>query len=95
MYHVKHTGDLLGINWSTSLSLSLSLSLQPLTVTQIKKAQSLMDEANSKCTVEMKECETERHRHLVMIGNVLHPSVPVSNDEVGHVTVTWLQCIFS
>lgn len=55
--------------------------LQPLTVKQIKKVQSLMDEANGKCTVEMKECKTERHRHLVMIGNVLHPSVPVSNDE--------------
>ena len=30
----------------------------------------------------MKECEVERYKHLVMIGNVLHPSVPISDDEV-------------
>ncbi len=56
---------------------------QPLTVKQIKKVQSLIDAANEQCQVAMKECEVERHHHLTQIGNVLHPSVPISNDEVG------------
>ena len=55
---------------------------QPLTVTQIKKIQSLIEEASDKNKVEMKECEVERYKHLVMIGNILHPSVPISDDEV-------------
>ena len=55
---------------------------QPLTVTQIKKVQSLIQESNDRCAAEMKECETVRHQHLVQIGNTLHPRVPISNDEV-------------
>ena len=58
------------------------LSFQPLTVTQIKKVQSLIQESNDRCAAEMKECETVRHQHLVQIGNTLHPRVPISNDEV-------------
>jgi seryl-tRNA synthetase len=54
-------------------------------VTQIKKVQSLVAEASEHAKEEMKEVEKERHKHLVMIGNVLHPSVPISNDEVGTV----------
>ncbi len=56
--------------------------LQPVTVTQIKKVQSLIEEAATKTKAEIKECEEERYKHLVMIGNVLHPSVPISNNEV-------------
>ena len=59
-----------------------SVLFQPLTVTQIKKVQSLIEEAANRTKVEIKECEEERYKHLVMIGNVLHPSVPISNDEV-------------
>ena len=51
-------------------------------MTQIKKIQSLIEEASDKNKVEMKECEEERYKHLAMIGNILHPSVPISDDEV-------------
>ena len=44
--------------------------------------QKLIEEANEKCTLERKQCETLRAQHLVMIGNVLHPSVPISDNEV-------------
>lgn len=59
----------------------IAVDVQALTVNQIKKVQSLIAEANEKCVTEMKECETERHLHLVQIGNILHPSVPISDDE--------------
>ena len=49
---------------------------------QIKKAQSLIEAASEQAKADMKECETERHKHLVMIGNLLHRSVPISDDEV-------------
>lgn len=55
--------------------------LKSLTVAQIKKVQALIEEANERSNAEMKECEEERLRNLVMIGNLLHESVPVSNDE--------------
>ena len=64
-------------------SLFFFLSSQPLTVTQIKKVQSLISEASERTKVEIREIEEERHKHLTMIGNILHPSVPISNDEVG------------
>ena len=57
--------------------------MQALTVNQIKKVQELIEEANERSNVEMKECEEERLKNLVMIGNLLEKSVPVSNDEVG------------
>ena len=53
---------------------------------QIKKVQVLVEEANKKCVAEMKECEAQRHSHLIQIGNILHPSVPISDNEV-HVHV--------
>ena len=73
-----------GLSWHhwTCVCLLLSVLLQPLMVTQIKKVQSLIEEAANKTKTEIKECEEERYKHLVMIGNVLHPSVPISNDEV-------------
>lgn len=48
----------------------------------IKKVQSFIEEANKKCIAEMKECEMKRHTHLTQIGNFLHPSVPISDNEV-------------
>ena len=62
-----------------------------MTVTQIKKVQSLIEEAANKTKIEIKECEEERYKHLVMIGNVLHPSVPISNDEVTVCTILYSQ----
>ena len=49
---------------------------------QIKKLQSLIEDASKKCVAEMKECESERDANLTQIGNILHPSVPISNNEV-------------
>ena len=42
----------------------------------------MIQESNDRCTAEMKECETVRQQHLVHIGNTLHPSVPISDNEV-------------
>ncbi len=61
---------------------------QPLTVLQIKQVQKLVEERNEKAKEDIKVCEEERHRHLVLIGNIVHPSVPVSKDEVG---VEWVE----
>ena len=41
-----------------------------------------MEENAQQAKTDIKECEEQRHKHLVMIGNVLHSSVPISNDEV-------------
>ena len=43
---------------------------------------SLVETANEKCNEERKQIEAVRTENLVMIGNLLHPSVPISNDEV-------------
>ena len=42
----------------------------------------MVEAANDKCSEERKQVEAERTENLVMIGNLVHPSVPVSNDEV-------------
>ena len=60
---------------------------------QIKKVQALIEEANERSNAEMKECEEERLRNLVMIGNLLHESVPVSNDEVWESEVHAGMCV--
>lgn len=66
------------------MSLHVSVSLhQALTVTQIKKVRLLVDEAVEKSDKERIRLEAERFEYLREIGNLLHPSVPISNDEVG------------
>lgn len=55
-------------------------------MTQIKKVRLLVDEAIGKTDGERVRLETERFEHLREIGNLLHPSVPISNDEVGGFT---------
>lgn len=42
----------------------------------------MVEAANDKCNEERKQVEATRTENLVMIGNIVHPSVPVSNDEV-------------
>ena len=42
----------------------------------------MISDASDRTKTKMKETEEERHKHLVMIGNVLHSTVPVSNNEV-------------
>lgn len=52
-------------------------------MTQIKKVRLLVDEAVEKMDSERIKLEAERFEYLREIGNLLHPSVPISNDEVG------------
>merc|ERR1711963_1391107 len=53
----------------------------PLTVFQLKKIRSLIDEAISQNNVDLEKLANLRDSTLKEIGNWLHPSVPVSNDE--------------
>ncbi|XP_061830006.1 serine--tRNA ligase, cytoplasmic [Nerophis lumbriciformis] len=65
-----------------------------LTVTQIKKVRVLVDEAMVKTDSERQKLEAERFSYLREIGNLLHPSVPISNDEDADNKVerTWGDC---
>lgn len=63
--------------------LAWPVHLQNLKVSQIKKVRLLIDEAILKCDAERIKLEAERFENLREIGNLLHPSVPISNDEVG------------
>uniref|UniRef100_A0A8D0UI66 serine--tRNA ligase n=1 Tax=Sus scrofa TaxID=9823 RepID=A0A8D0UI66_PIG len=56
-------------------------TLTNLKVAQIKKVRLLIDEAILKCDAERIKLEAERFENLREIGNLLHPSVPISNDE--------------
>ncbi|XP_023597950.1 serine--tRNA ligase, cytoplasmic isoform X2 [Trichechus manatus latirostris] len=56
-------------------------TLTSLKVSQIKKVRLLIDEAILKCDAERIKLEGERFENLREIGNLLHPSVPISNDE--------------
>jgi seryl-tRNA synthetase len=56
--------------------------LKPLTVTQLKKVRVLVDEAVEQNDLDLQRTEKERNNALREIGNHLHDSVPVSNDEV-------------
>ncbi|XP_024937076.1 serine--tRNA ligase, cytoplasmic isoform X2 [Cephus cinctus] len=58
-----------------------SESLKALTVTQIKKIRTLIDEAILKNTQDLSKTELDRNTALREVGNHLHESVPVSNDE--------------
>lgn len=58
-----------------------SEDLKKLTVNQIKKVRVLIDEAISKNEEDLKATEAKRNTALREVGNHLHESVPVSNDE--------------
>ncbi|KAK6750635.1 hypothetical protein RB195_002545 [Necator americanus] len=58
--------------------------LNGLTVTQIKKLRVLLDDKISETKVSMDNLEVERHQNLVQIGNIVHDSVPVSDDEANN-----------
>ncbi|XP_069046545.1 serine--tRNA ligase, cytoplasmic [Lepisosteus oculatus] len=68
--------------------------LAGLTVTQIKKVRVLVDEAIAKGDASRLQLEAERFEYLREIGNLLHPSVPISNDEDADNKVerTWGDC---
>lgn len=64
---------------------SLSLTgdhLKPLSVNQIKKVSSLMDKAIAETNRKLDETEKERNDGLREMGNHLHSSCHVSNNEV-------------
>lgn len=56
-------------------------TLEPLTVTQLKKVRALIDEAMVKNNEDLTAHEKTRDDLLRELGNWLHPSVPVSNNE--------------
>jgi seryl-tRNA synthetase len=67
--------------------------LRPLTVNQIKKVRVLIDEAIAKNEKLMSEAETKRNYALREVGNHLHESVPVDDDEDNNkVERTWGDC---
>jgi seryl-tRNA synthetase len=64
---------------------SMSLTgdqLKPLTVNQIKKVSSMMDKAIVEANKRLDDTEKERNAGLREMGNHLHPSCHVSDNEV-------------
>ncbi|GJQ76723.1 hypothetical protein Trydic_g15570 [Trypoxylus dichotomus] len=55
--------------------------LKSLTIAQIKKVRALIDEAIIKNEISLAQAEKDRNASLREVGNHLHESVPVSNDE--------------
>ena len=53
-----------------------------MTPIKVKKIRSLIDDRIAECNAEVLKVEERRSEKLRAIGNVLHESVPVSNDEV-------------
>lgn len=51
-------------------------------MTQIKKVRTLVDEGMEKCNNEVVSLEKLRNDKLFEVGNWLHESVHISNDEV-------------
>ena len=49
-------------------------TLNTLTVMQLKKLSTIIDEKSKKNVEEMEKCEKDRQRQLVNIGNLLHQS---------------------
>ena len=69
---------------------------QALTVKQLKRLSTLITEHIKSSAEERDQVEQERNQHLREIGNLLHESVVVHNDEVGLVLfVTLLDIIFA
>eukprot|EP00795_Rhopilema_esculentum_P000654 gene654-10360_t len=55
--------------------------LKGLTVNQIKKIRVLIDEAITKTDQDLHDCEKERNKTLFEIGNLLHETCVISNNE--------------
>lgn len=56
-------------------------TLKPLSVTQIKQVRVLIDEAMTQNETDLIATEKERNAALREVGNHLHPSVPISDNE--------------
>lgn len=57
--------------------------LDALSVVQIREVLKLIEANMAQCNESRVQTEAERGEALKEIGNMLHESVPVSNDEVG------------
>lgn len=83
MKNKEPVGDDSGI--STELSDNLASltqdTLKGLSVNQIKKIRQLTDEAITKTDHELHECEKERNKTIFEIGNLLHETCVISNNE--------------
>ena len=55
---------------------------QAFNVKQLKRLSQLTDGSIKQCNDERVACEQERSASVKLIGNMLHDTVPVSNDEV-------------
>ncbi|XP_017151943.1 serine--tRNA ligase, cytoplasmic [Drosophila miranda] len=66
---------------TTSLTEIVPETLQPLTVNQIKQLRVLIDDAMTENQKSLELAEQTRNTSLREVGNHLHDSVPVSNDE--------------
>lgn len=67
--------------------------LKPLTIAQIKKLRTFIDEAIVENEKQLQQNESTRNSALREVGNWLHESVPVSNDEDENgIERTWGDC---
>lgn len=67
--------------------------LKPFTINQIKQVRAKIDEAMDENEKQLNQVESTRNSALREVGNWLHESVPVSNDEdENKVERTWGQC---
>ncbi|BES97693.1 seryl-tRNA synthetase [Nesidiocoris tenuis] len=63
------------------LSLQEPDTLKSMTVAQIKEARVLIDKEMAENEKQLQDFEIERNKALGEIGNLIHSSVPISNDE--------------
>ncbi|RZF38533.1 hypothetical protein LSTR_LSTR006128 [Laodelphax striatellus] len=56
-------------------------ALKPLTVNQLKKVRTMVDDKMKEIERDLLQTEADRNASLFEIGNILHPSVPISKDE--------------
>jgi len=56
--------------------------VQALTIPQLRRLSSLIEDSIRRCNEERAQCEMERNEAMFEIGNLLHESVIVSADEV-------------
>ncbi|KAL4002917.1 serine--tRNA ligase [Acanthocheilonema viteae] len=55
--------------------------IKSLNILQIKKLKSMIDEKLMEKKTEMEKLDAKRQEKLIQIGNIIHPSVPVSDNE--------------
>ena len=76
---------------SSFLNIDIIIFLQGLTVKQLKTLSQIIDDTIKKTNEERQHTEEIRNNKLGQIGNLLHQSVPVSNDEVNSMNIITVQ----